>query len=159
MRRKNSLRLENYDYTKEGSYFITIVTQNKNALLGEIREDEMLLNEAGEMIEIWIKKLSSKFMGIGIESMVIMPNHIHFILIKEEGSKENTLSKIVQWFKTMTTNAYIKGVRAEIYMPFDKKLWQRNYYEHIIRDENSYHEIREYIQNNPQKWKEDSLYA
>ena len=75
-----------------------------------------------------------------------MHNHIHFILILD-GSNE-PLSKIIQWFKSMTTNAYIKGVKSGEFLPFNKKLWQRNYYEHIIRDEKSLYEIRRYIQNN-----------
>ena len=159
MRRKNTLRLEGYDYTKRGIYFVTIVTQNKLYLFGETKQDEMILNEAGEMIREWIDMLPSKFIGICIESMVIMPNHIHFVLIKEEESNEIHLSQIIQWFKAMTTNAYIKGVREERYKPFDKKVWQRNYYEHIIRDEKSHREIMRYIDNNPRQWTEDSLYA
>lgn len=67
------------------------------------------------------------------------------------------LHKIIQWFKTMTTNAYINGVKTKNWQPFDKRLWQRNYYEHIIRNEKSYNEIIKYIQLNPLKWELDEL--
>ena len=68
------------------------------------------------------------------------------------------LRNVIQWFKTMTTNYYIRGVKQNNWTPFDKKLWQRNYYEHIIRDEQSYQIISEYIINNPKKWADDKFY-
>jgi len=69
------------------------------------------------------------------------------------------LHRVIQWFKTMTTNEYIRGVKNFGWEPFHRKLWQRNYYEHIIRDEKSYWEISEYILNNPVKWMEDKYYG
>lgn len=68
------------------------------------------------------------------------------------------LDKIIQWFKTMTTNEYIRNERQNGWPPFDKKLWQRNYYEHFIRGHESLNEIREYIVNNPKKWKDDEMF-
>lgn len=157
MHHRKSIRLKGYDYRENGAYFITIVVQKRESLLGEVIEDEMFLSEAGEMIAQWYDKLADKFIGVVLVEMVIMPNHIHFILNKETQSRDTSLSKIIQWFKTMTTNAYIKGVKEERFEPFDKRLWQRNYYEHIIRNEASFHRLMEYIQNNPKTWKEDSL--
>jgi putative transposase len=69
-----------------------------------------------------------------------------------------SLSQMVQWFKTMTTNAYIRGVRDNDWQPFNKRLWQRNYYEHIIRDEAALQSIRQYIRNNPKSWIQDQLH-
>lgn len=79
-----------------------------------------------------------------------MPDHIHFILIMN--GRKYGLCDIIRWFKTMTTTEYIKGVKNELYKPFDKHLWQRNYYEHIIRDEKDYFNKYKYIINNPLKW-------
>jgi len=67
------------------------------------------------------------------------------------------LHEVLQWFETMTTNEYIRGVKNNNWQPFDKKMWQRNYYEHIIRNEESYLKLSEYITNNPQKWGIDTL--
>ena len=67
------------------------------------------------------------------------------------------LHRVVQWFKTMTTNEYIRGVKNHDWERFDGKLWQRNYYEHIIRDDRAYHNISNYIRNNPAKWQQDKL--
>jgi len=117
----------------------------------------MSLNQTGKMIVFWYNELENKFRGLRLIEMVIMPNHIHFILNKENENKEISLSTMIQWFKTMTTNAYIKGVKEGKFQAFDKKVWQRNYYEHIIRDESSYYKLIEYIKNNPKTWKEDSL--
>jgi len=109
------------------------------------------------MILKWYNKLADNFIGLRLIEMVLMPNHIHFILNKEDENQDISLSKMIQWFKTMTTNAYIKGVKEGKFQAFDKRVWQRNYYEHIIRDESSYYTLIEYIQNNPKTWKEDSL--
>jgi REP element-mobilizing transposase RayT len=68
-----------------------------------------------------------------------------------------TIGDIMDWFKTMTTNEYIRGVKTMGWQRFNEKLWQRNYYEHIIRDQNEYERISEYIINNPQKWEMDKL--
>ncbi len=82
----------------------------------------------------------------------------HAIYGYENKKYHATIGKVMDWFKTMTTNEYIRGVKNFGWPPFDKKLWQRNYYEHIIRDEQSYQRISEYIINNPAKWSEDKFY-
>ena len=172
-RRKN-IRLKNYDYSRAGYYFITICTQDKLKLFGEIINAESILNNRGEMIKKWIFQLENKFPHISIHKYIIMPNHIHCIIILEPDlrvyPKNNTiknkqyehtgppLPQIIQWFKTMTTNEYIKGVKNEIYPPFNKRIWQRNYYDRIIRNEQEYKKIYEYIETNPLKWENDKYY-
>ncbi len=105
-----------------------------------------------------------------------MPNHVHGIIVirddivgadprvRPEGAHPSAslragsgapLPRIVQWFKTMTTNSYIRGVQAQRWTPFGGRLWQRNYYEHIVRDEAELERIRDYIVNNPVNWKKD----
>ena len=75
-----------------------------------------------------------------------------------ESTMRSSIPIIVQWFKTMTTNEYIRHVKQDGWKPFHGKLWQRNYYEHIIRNENELNQIRDYILNNPLKWKFDKEY-
>lgn len=91
---------------------------------------------------------------------VVMPNHFHGIIeiVAPLGSAhiENGLGDIIGAFKSLTTNEYIRGVKQLNWQPFDKKLWQRNYYEHIIRNENDFERIIQYIKNNPFKWIYDS---
>jgi putative transposase len=172
---RRSICLKGYDYTQPGGYFITINFQDKECLLGKVTNDKIHLNDAGEMIKRWWEKISIEFINIKLDEYIIMPNHIHGIIfivgadprvcpydkmnnhvrIKGEhtGSPlQISLSRLIQWFKTMTTNEYIQNVKRNDWQPFNKKLWQRNFYEHIIRNENGLKAIRQYIINNPQKW-------
>ena len=220
---RRSIRLQGYDYASEGLYFVTICTQNRECLFGEIKNNEMVLNDAGRMVEKWYNKTHEKFPDIICHEMVIMPNHFHCIWenvglhgasavgahprvrppkqnmepststdividdydahvgndkrIIIEGAHTGAplqnptlnesdlgmhigspLSMVVRWFKTMSTNEYIHGVNELGWTPFDRKLWQRNYYEHIIRDDTSLQNIAYYIDNNPAHWQDDDFY-
>lgn len=169
---RKSIRLKDYDYSQPGFYFITICMNHQQNRLGDIENSKMSLNDAGRMIEYWLKKLPQKFLGILLDSYVIMPNHIHVIIqivgvdprvcpdesqkmLKGEhmGSpRQISLSEIVQWLKTMTTNNYIRNVKVKHWKPFVKRFWQRNYYEHVIREQKELYQIRKYILDNPHKW-------
>jgi putative transposase len=142
------MRLANFDYSEHGAYFVTICTQNRVGLFGSIVGDEMRSNAAGAMIEHWWAKLPGKFSHVEIDEFVVMPNHAHGLLF-------TPLSRIVQWFKTMTTNAYFAGVRSGGLTPVTGKLWQRGYYDHIVRRDEELNDIRRYIIDNPRKWSED----
>lgn len=158
-------------------YFITICVQDRLCLFGDILVGEMKLNDAGKMVEKWFFELENKFPNIQCHEMVVMPNHFHCI-IENMGSIgadlrvcPNTnpqiaslgehigspLYRVMQWFKTMTTNEYIRGVKNLGWLPFDRKLWQRNYWVSIIRNEQSYQRIAQYIIHNPPKWHLDQL--
>lgn len=179
---RRSIRLNGYDYSQNGAYFVTICVQEKAHLFGAVRDGEVQLNDAGAMIEHWWAILRDKFPSVTTDAFVVMPNHVHGIIIidnnvgacnagactagEHAGSPATrcphgvradqrvrpTLGAIMQWFKTMTTNAYIRGVRAHDWAPFDRRLWQRNYYERIIRNDNDLNAIREYIVSNPARW-------
>jgi putative transposase len=155
---RKSIRLKGYDYSSEGAYFITICINNREHFLGNINNFNIELSEAGKMVNSWWLKITDKFPEIFLDSFVIMPDHIHGIIfinhnnvVGADPCVSPNVGKIVQWFKTMTTNVYIRNVKQNGWQPFNKKLWQRNYYEHIIRSEKSLDAIREYIINNPKK--------
>ena len=170
---RKSIRLKDYDYSSEGLYFITICTQNKEYLFGEIVNGEMILNGAGLMVEKIYKELSIYFKNINFEEYVIMPNHFHCIikivdmvgvpLVGTQMSGNNrattrvapTIGDIIGAFKSLTTVEYIKMVKNNQLPSFDKQVWQRNYYENIIRNEKAYLKVMEYIKDNPLKWDED----
>ena len=183
---RRSLRLKHYDYARDGYYFITIVTQNREYLFGEIEEGEMVLNEAGRMIHTLWYEIPHDFENIKLHSFVIMPNHIHGIIeitnneniskpvgVPLVGTLKNGLQTkgnhkglplrgdnvligdVIGAFKSKTTNTYIKMVKNGTLPPFNKCIWQRNYYEHVVRDDADYVRLETYIQNNPQKWEED----
>ena len=173
---RKSIRLKNYDYSSNGYYFVTICTQNREKLFGEIVGATLCgrPNNPDKLIVKWLLELENKFKGVKIDEYIVMPNHIHFI-IKRTGDHAGVtgdhtglagdhigsplLRDIIGWFKTMSTNEYIAGVKDGRFMPFKGRLWQRNYYEHIIRNYDDYINIAEYIQNNPLKWEEDKLYV
>ncbi len=176
LKQRKHIRLINYDYSQSGLYFVTICTENRECLLGNVINEKMILNDVGNMIKKWWNKIQNKFNVISDENQ-IMPNHIHTIihivgadpcvrpnnksfvrpniLINgsnnelTRGSTPTTIGTMIQWFKTMSTNEYIKNVNEKKWKPFNKRLWQRNYYEHIIRNENELNKIRQYIKNNP----------
>ena len=172
---RRSIRLPHYDYSLPGACFVTICIQNRKCLLGHIVAGKMILNDAGQMVERWLAILNSKFSNVQTDSFVIMPNHFHGIVmiqnetvgadprvcplvcpaLKKGAHTGAPLHRIVQWFKTMTTNEYIRRIESGHWPPFHKRLWQRNYYEHVIRNEEEWNRIREYIKNNPLNWEID----
>jgi REP element-mobilizing transposase RayT len=149
---RRSIRLKGYDYSSQGVYFITFCVQGRANLLGHIDNGELYLSDAGKMIEKWYDEIPNKFPNVECGEMVIMPNHFHCIWNFINQQDGITIPKVVQWFKTMTTNEYIRGVKELGWQPFDKRLWQRNYYEHIIRNEQAYENISNYIKTNPERW-------
>ena len=184
---RKTLRLSDYDYSQPGAYFVTIVTQARKCLFGEIHNKEMSLNNPGNMVQDWWLELLNKYPELSLSEYIIMPNHFHGIIEIalnvgadlrvcpddeiDKGKRSmgahtgaplpqnGSLPDIVRWFKTMTTNGYIRGVKLHGWPPFDGKLWQRNYYEHVIRDERDYEAIVDYIQTNPDNWERDEEYA
>jgi len=122
---------------------------------------KLVLNNAGLMVNAFWAQLPHKFPNVKLHAFIVMPNHIHGIIeIVANGERLGApLHTIVQWFKTMTTNAYIKNVRTNNWPTFNGKLWQRNYYEHIIRNERSLYAIMQYIHANPENWLQDQHFA
>ena len=152
-RRKN-IRLHGYDYSIPANYFITIVIQDRKCLLGNISNGKMVLSEVGEMVRKTLKDVTDKFEDSEIPHYVIMPNHIHFIIQNTGGDRIN---EIVRWMKSLSTNRYLKSLRGRGCSHANNKLWQRNYFDHIIRNQHSYDYIANYIFANPQRWKYDKL--
>lgn len=171
---RRSIRLASRDYSKAGMYFITICTQDRQHLFGDIigthsicAPPHMLLNDAGAMVEKIYISLQNEFTNIILHTHIIMPNHFHSIIQISNGVKMNsgadmesapTISTIIQSFKRQTTIEYIKGVKSGFYLPFNNRLWQRSYFDRIIRNEQELHEIEAYIQTNPSNWKEDTYF-
>ena len=116
-------------------------------------------DKADQMTIKWLLEAENKFQGICIDKFIVMPNHIHSIVRIQGDHIGSPLHEIVGWFKTMTTNEYIRGVKSGAYPPFNKRVWQRNYFERIIRDEAEYQRIWHYIDENPARWEEDEYYC
>lgn len=159
-RRKN-IRLKDYDYSQPGYYFITICTHERQMLFSSYVGAHLCvrppLRRDGNIIVKWLYELEQKYPHVEIDGYCIMPDHIHLILIMKGGSEGAgghagpPLHEILKWYKTQTTNEYIRQVRIRAVPPFQKHVWQRGYYEHVIRNDVELDEIRQYVQNNPQK--------
>jgi len=209
---RRSIRLKGHDYAAPGAYFVTICVHGRMTLFGEVMNEEMRLNPAGEMVWRWWREIGAKYPFIEPATAIVMPNHFHGILVIRESppgattivkattpggattpgrphddavgaalrgrpvmsgcpdshsaipdhpircdSPNPTIGRVVGWFKTMTTNAYIHGVREAGWPVFCERLWQRNYYEHIIQDMAEWEQIATYIVSNPSLWERDKL--
>lgn len=156
-RSRHSFRLKGYDYSQAGAYFITLVTQNRACLWGEIVNAEIRLNPPGEMVIHWWRELENKFPTLRLGEFVLMPNHLHGILwIVDSLDAKLSLGNAIQWFKSMSTNEYIRGIEQFSWPQFNKRLWQRYFYDHIVRNDDDLENAQLYILDNPRRWSEDA---
>ena len=179
--RRRSIRLKGYDCSQTGAYHVVLCTHRRTCLFGEVTADGMQPSEPGEMVARSWLRLPGKFPHVDVDAFVLMPNHLHGIIlitapnavgadpcVRPSSSESGTvgahagapLHRMVQWFKTMTTNAYIRGVRARgvragRWPRFEGKVWQRGYWDRVIRTDQELHDTRRYIINNPLQWAED----
>jgi len=161
--RRRSIRLQGYDYSQAGLYFITLCCYNKSHLFGKVENDQMLLNDAGKIArDEWFKTPEIR-PNIALAEFIVMPNHVHGIVVVKY-SEENAQSTIQRLNGTShTIGAIVRGYKSVVTRKISlmsaslTTVWQRNYYEHIIRTDESYHNIANYIINNPANWRSDSL--
>ena len=158
--RRRSIRLQGYDYSRAGAYFVTVCAQNREYLFGEIADGEMRLNEAGKIVRNEWLRTGDIRSNVELDAFVVMPNHLHAsVFLSDEprrrgdrpvaptGPTPGSIGAIMAGFKSITT----KRINEMRNTP-GASVWQRNYYEHIIRDGESLDKIREYIVNNPMQW-------
>ena len=166
---RRSVRIKGYDYSQAGLYFITICTQNRAHLFGEIENGVMILNDAGRFAERCWLVIPEHYPEEELHEYVIMPNHVHGIVgvqnvrvqnFEPLHLRQNQYQKIIP----RSIGAIVRGFKIGITKWFQQNTtihtaWQRNFYEHIIRDEKSHLNISEYIINNPMIWREDRYYG
>lgn len=153
------LRLRGHDYADACTYLVTVCTAHRACLFGEIVNSELVLNEAGVVIDSWWHTIPARFNGIWLDAMVVMPNHVHGIISLGADPAvpvDKSLSDIIGWFKTRTVNDYGLGVRMCSWPRYSAKLWQPGFHEHIIRSDAALDQIRQYINANPARWAEDA---
>lgn len=174
---RRSIRLRGYDYSQAGAYFVTVVVQNRLCLFGEVVDGAMQPNDAGQMIASEWFALPLRFPTVQLDAFVVMPNHTHGVILIDSvgaplvGAQSNqasdntrattrvaptpSLDEVIGAYKSLTTVEFVRGVNTLGWSLFPGKLWQRNYYEHIIRNEDALQRIRHYIADNPACWAED----
>jgi len=163
--RRRPLRLPGFDYSGEGVYFVTICTRNRECLFGDVVNGKMCLSNVGRVVQTDWDRLSDRFPTIELDAFVVMPNHVHGILLVGAAlalpvgsaassaptrSASTTLGSVVRAFKSISAITVNRPLSRS-----GQSLWQRSYYEHVIRTEESLSRIREYIATNPLRWQLD----
>ena len=166
--RRRSIRLRGYDYAQAGFYFVTICVRDRECMFGEVVDNDVRLSKYGTLVAQAWEDLPNHYPHLELDQFVVMPNHFHGIVVLtpagaglesavRAGFKpaltRHGLPEIVRGFKTFSARRI-----NEIRQTPGTSVWQRNYYEHVIRDESDYDRIAEYIAHNPQRWEEDSLH-
>jgi len=157
--KRKRLRLEGYDYSRGGAYFITICTSNRKEILSEIVGDDdhgvpkTSLSYYGKMVDQYINSIETAYQNIIVEKYIIMPNHVHIVILIQQpengtpwSSSPTDIPKIISTFKHLTNKSC------------GFSMWQSHYYDHIIRDEEDYLRVCQYIDENPFKWLDDEYY-
>lgn len=178
---RRSLRLRGYDYAQAGAYFITVCAYERACLFGEVLRGKMVINNFGRILEACWREIPAHFPDVALDAFVVMPNHIHGVVLidrsvgashvgarhalplpprpdhasplpspESPGSKRTTLGVVVGSFKSACT----KRINESRSLP-GTPVWQRNYYERILRSEDALNTVRGYIQTNPARWKDD----
>jgi len=178
---RRSIRLQHHDYSQAAAYFVTICVHARQCLFGEVVNGEMVLNDLGKIVEECWDDIAQHFDNVELDTFIIMPNHVHGIIVftntvgagsprpdaklksNDKGAetadkgaetaplrKRRTLGNVVAYFKYQST----KRLNLHRHTP-SFAVWQRNYYEHIVRDDADLNRIRQYIQRNPARWAED----
>jgi len=165
-RHRRSLRLQGYDYGRAGGCFVTICAHERACLFGEVVDGAVRLNEVGALVRACWEEIPTHFPNVHLDAFAIMPNHVHGIvwLVTSVGARHavpvpgerfgrpvsGSIPTIIRSFKAAVTQRINRHRRTP-----GASVWQRNYYEHIIRDDESLDRIREYIANNPRQWELD----
>ena len=183
--RRHSIRLRGFDYAQDGAYFVTVCVRNRECLLGQVTGGEMRLSEAGRIVQAVWRELPRHYPHVRLDAWVVMPNHVHGIVVLtsadaggvndgdgvastrvglsasvgagfkpaptgDDGAPRHALPEVVRAFKTFSAR-HINALQGTQGTSF----WQRNYYEHVIRNETALNRIRQYIMDNPTRWDDD----
>jgi REP element-mobilizing transposase RayT len=158
---RHSIRLKGYDYSSAGAYFVTLVAWQRGMLFGDVIDEKAVLNELGEIVADKWQWLETQYSYVELGAWIVMPNHFHGILVIHENGRGGSrsaptpiqrkpLGGLIGAFKTVSTKYInlLRGTEGQV-------VWQRNYYEHIIRNEREMDRITRYIESNPSRWAED----
>jgi REP element-mobilizing transposase RayT len=149
--------LQDYDYSQPRIYFVTICTEHRSMLFGEVIRGAMVTNEKGDMIYIVWEALSESFPGIALDAMIVMPDHVHGVIVLGADPEVGTLYRlgdVVKYFKGRSTSRYIANVTSLGWPRFEGRLWQRRYFDRVVRSDRELSNIHEYIETNPYRWEQ-----
>ena len=161
--KRKPTRLKNFNYNGAGAYFVTMCVENRRRVLSEIVGDDVLgvpknvkLLSHGIIASKYIKELNEFYDNINVEKYVIMPNHIHFLLVVSNNGSPRTSTPTRQ---TSAVSHFVSTFKRFCNKEYGENIWQRGFYDHIIRSRDDYEEHLRYIHENPVNWYYDELYA
>ena len=160
--RRKTIRLQEYDYNSPGAYFLTLCTENKRCLLSRIVGTGVLdgpsvaLTMYGKIAEKYIRQMDDFYEDITVESYVIMPNHLHILLVVRENGPSGTPVPTAQ---NSRVSRFVSAFKRFCNREYGKNIWQYRSYDHVIRDQQDYLEHLRYISENPYRWESDVLYS
>ena len=158
LQKRRSQRLKGYDYSQNGAYFLTVCVKDKHELLGKIVGGDALitpilqLSEYGFIVQKHIENINMAYSDVLVEKYVVMPNHVHLILFIRGMMKASSPTSAV-------TPTIVRTLKTMVTKECGTSFWQRSYHDHIIRNEDDYLRIWQYIDENPLKWAEDEYYC
>jgi len=166
LKTRKQIRLKNYDYSLNGYYFITVCSNDRKNIFGEYKyvgaalvpaRNNIKLSKIGQIINNQWNDIPNQYRNVELDEYIIMPNHIHGILIvnnRAQTSGAPTISKIIRSFKSKSSIEYLNHIKQNnTYISVN--IWQRSFYDHVVRNERSLNAIKEYIANNPENWEND----
>ena len=149
--KRKQIRIEDYDYSAPGAYFVTICTKNRAQILWEtvgadiIRPQDVSLSVVGKIVEQGVLQISNHYDHIAVDKFCIMPNHVHLILVIQNNEDGRMIS-------APTVSTVVGSMKRWVSKQIGRSIWQKSFYEHGIRNQQDYDEIWEYIENNPLKY-------
>lgn len=153
-----SLRIVGFDYSNTGAYFLTICTRNMEPRFGNVVESGMALNDAGMMIGAIWESNADRYPDLALDTFIVMPNHLHAIVHvvanPAPAIERSSVLTLIQTYKSLTTLEYSRGVREDRFPRYDRSLWQRSFYDRVLRDDEEVEITRRYIEDNPGRWLE-----
>ena len=159
-RRVNSHRYPVYDYAQPGMVFITVCTAGRQHLFGQVEQHGVVLSPAGDAVTQWWQGIPERCPGVAVDAFIVMPDHLHGILAMgsdPDVTAAPTTGDVVRWLKNALLRDYADGVRRAGWEPYDRALWQRDYYDRIIRTDSELAARRAYIVTNPSRWWEAEI--
>lgn len=158
--KRKTIRLEGYDYSSNGAYFVTICAYDRAQIFGNIYVEQGLcscrLSHIGRIVQDEIQNIPNRYVGVKIDQYVIMPNHVHLVIVleRQEQSPCPTVGDVICVIKSISTKNANRDENK-----IGRKIWQYRFYDHIIRNEQEYQRICRYVNENPLKWQQDRFYC
>ena len=153
--RRKRARMPGHDYSQPGTYFVTLCTESRKQLFGNVVNGEMVPSEIGSMVGSEWRSLPRLIPGVNVDALMFMPDHLHGVIMLGVDPNILVLPKlgdVVRYFKGRSTNRYLANIRERNWPPLNRRLWQQRFHDRIVRSDEELERIRAYIESYPYRW-------